>query len=73
MRDALSILERCVQDGENNIDEEKVKDLVGIPKTTFINKIIEGIINYDVDTALMTVDKVLQEGKDIDNLLLEID
>ena len=72
MRDALSILERCVQDGENNIDEEKVKDLVGIPKTTFINKIIEGIINYDVDTALMTVDKVLQEGKDIDNLLLEM-
>ena len=72
MRDALSILERCVQDGENSIDEEKVKDLVGIPKTTSINKIVEGIINYDVDTALITVDQVLQDGKDIDNLLLEI-
>jgi len=27
MRDALSILERCLQDGETNIDENKIKDL----------------------------------------------
>lgn len=27
-RDALSILERCLQDGETNIDENKIKDLV---------------------------------------------
>lgn len=32
MRDALSILERCIQDGDNKIDEDKIKDLVGIPK-----------------------------------------
>ena len=36
MRDALSILERCVQDGENKIDEDKIRDLVGIPKTTYV-------------------------------------
>ena len=30
MRDALSILERCLQDGENKITEDKVKELVGI-------------------------------------------
>ena len=27
MRDALSILERCIQDGENKIDEDKIKEL----------------------------------------------
>ena len=32
MRDALSILERCVQDGVTNIDDNYIKDLVGIPK-----------------------------------------
>ena len=32
MRDALSILERCIRDGDNKIDEDKIKDLVGIPK-----------------------------------------
>lgn len=40
MRDALSILERCIQDGENKIDEDKIRDLVGIPKVTFVNGII---------------------------------
>ena len=72
MRDALSILERCIQDGENKIDEDKIKDLVGIPKIIFVHDIVEAIINYDVDKALITVNKVLEEGKDISNLLWEI-
>ena len=72
MRDALSILERCVQDGENNIDEDKIKELVGIPKTVFIHGIVEGIIEYDIDKVMNTINEVLQEGKDLNNLLWEI-
>lgn len=72
MRDALSILERCIQDGENKIDEDKVKDLVGIPKITFVHSITESIIDYNVDEALKNMDIVLDEGKDITNLLWEI-
>ena len=37
MRDALSILERCIQDGEDKIDEDKIKELVGIPKLTMVS------------------------------------
>lgn len=44
MRDALSILERCVQDGENKIEEDKIRDLVGIPKATFVNGIIRSYL-----------------------------
>ena len=72
MRDALSILERCVQDGENKIDEDKIKDLVGIPKITYINKIVESIIKYDVNEVLENTEIVLKEGKDISNLLWEM-
>ena len=72
MRDALSILERCIQDGENQIDEDKIKDLVGIPKMVFVQDIVEAIIQYDVDKALITIQKVLEDGKDISNLLWEI-
>ena len=72
MRDALSILERCVQDGENKIDENKIRDLVGIPKITYVHNIIEGIIDYDVNKALEGVDIVLNEGRDITNLLWEM-
>lgn len=72
MRDALSILERCIQDGENKIDEDKIKDLVGIPKITYIHQLTEGILEYDVDKALANIDEVLEDGKDINNLLWEL-
>jgi len=72
MRDALSILERCIQDGENKIDEDKIKDLVGIPKITYINNIVESIVKYDINQALEFTEVVLEEGKDITNLLFEM-
>ena len=72
MRDALSILERCNQDGEDKIDENKIRDLVGIPKITYIKQLVEAIINYDVDSSLKVVEEVLKEGKDLNNLLWEI-
>ncbi len=72
MRDALSILERCIRDGENKIDEDKIKDLVGIPKITYVHNIIDSLFKYDVDNTLKNVDIVLNEGKDINNLLWEM-
>ena len=72
MRDALSILERCVQDGQNNIDEDKIKELVGIPKLTFVYDIVEAVIEYNVDKALVSIENVLTDGKDINNFLWEI-
>ena len=72
MRDALSILERCLQDGETKIDENKVKELVGIPQLTYINNIVTAIANKDVETALNTIQEVTNDGKDIQNFLWEI-
>ena len=72
MRDSLSILERCVQDGENKIDEDKIKDLVGIPKITFVHSILDAIVEYDIDKALNSMDEILNQGKDLNNFLWEI-
>ena len=72
MRDALSILERCSQEGEDQIDENKVKDLVGIPKTTYINKIVNNIIDKNSEEALNTLQEIIDDGKDIGNLIWEI-
>lgn len=71
MRDALSILERCLQDGDTKIDEDKVRDLVGIPKLTYVHKILQAIINYDIPLAIEATNAVIQEGKDVQNLLWE--
>ena len=72
MRDALSILERCIQDGENKIDENKIKDLIGIPKLTFVHNITEALIEYNIDKALKSIDDILNEGKDLNNFIWEI-
>ncbi len=72
MRDALSILERCIQDGENKIDEDKIRDLVGIPKTTYVHNIVNSLLKYNVEETLKNVDIVLNEGKDINSLLWEM-
>ena len=72
MRDALSILERCSQEGNDEIDENKVKDLVGIPKTVFINNIVESVVDEDVEKTLNNLEEVIEDGKDINNLVWEI-
>ncbi len=72
MRDALSILERCLQEGNEKIDEDLVKDLVGIPKLTFVSCIMQAIIEYHVEDVLKTVEEVNNEGKDLQNLLWEL-
>ena len=72
MRDALSILERCSQEGTDEIDENKVKDLVGIPKTVFINNIVESVVDEDVEKTLNNLEEVIEDGKDINNLVWKI-
>ena len=71
VRDALSILERCAQENEN-IDANLVKELVGIPKLTYIHKITKAIIEKDVDTSLQTIEEVLNDGKDLVNFTWEV-
>ena len=72
LRDGISILERCLQDGETKISEEKIKDLVGIPKIEHIHKITKAIIEYDVDTSIDITNTILNEGKELNNFLWEI-
>ena len=71
MRDALSILERCMQE-EGKITDEVVKELVGIPKTESVNKITKNILEKNTDEALKTINEIVEEGKDITNFLWEI-
>lgn len=71
MRDAISILERCIQDGETKINEEKIKELVGIPKFEHINKLVNSILEYNIEEAINITEVILEEGKDINNIIWE--
>ena len=72
MRDSLSILERCVQDGENEISEDKIKQLVGIPEIEITSGLVEAIINTDPTKALDITQDIIDEGKNTINLLWEM-
>ena len=72
LRDGISILERCSQDTEGVIDEDKIRDLVGLPKLTYIKEIVQNIIEKKPEQVIETTNKVIAEGKDLDNFLWEI-
>ncbi len=72
MRDAISILERCSQESTENITVNEVKELVGLPSIELINKLAQGIIDYDVNKCLVTIDEVINDGKDLYNYLWEV-
>ena len=72
MRDAISILERCVQDTTAKVTEDRVRELVGIPKLVNINKLTKSILEYDVQGAMQITEELIQEGQELSNLLWEI-
>ena len=72
MRDALSILERCMQDGDNQISIEKIRELVGIPEITYIHKLLRYIVQSNIEGVIESTQEVLKEGKDIHNFLWEM-
>lgn len=71
-RDSISILETCIGEEGELIDAQRVKDIVGVPSLEYINKIVNGIVNYDTINALNSLDEVLKQGKDLSNCVFEI-
>ncbi len=72
MRDAISILERCSQENTENITVDEVKELVGLPKLEYINKLSRAILEKDTINALEVIDEVINDGKDLYNYLWEV-
>lgn len=71
MRDALSILERCTQE-QSQINSEMVKELVGIPQTEAVADLTYEMVVGDTKSALESVNKIIESGKDIENFLWEL-
>ncbi|MBQ9279503.1 MAG: DNA polymerase III subunit gamma/tau [Clostridia bacterium] len=72
MRDAISILERCVADGEDIITEEKVRELVGIPELEYLLEISKNLMLNDAAQVLESAEKIINEGKDLEIFTWEL-
>lgn len=71
MRDAISILERCIVDGEQKITEEKIRELVGIPEFDYLIDISNDLLSNDASKVLHDAEKVINDGKDIEVFIWE--
>ena len=72
LRDGISILERCSQDTEGTIDENKIRELVGMPKLELVKEITQNLIEEEPEKSIDVTNTVIGEGKDLDNFLWEV-
>lgn len=66
MRDAISILERCIADGEQKITEDKIRELVGIPEFDYLIDISSDLLLNNASKILQDAEKIINDGKDIE-------
>ena len=72
LRDGISILERCSQNATGKIDEDMIRDLVGMPKLEYIKKLTNSVIDKNAEDVINITNEIIDEGKDLDNFLWEI-
>lgn len=72
MRDAISILDRCVSDGDEVITEEKIRELSGVPQFEYLSEMAEALIVHNPEEVLKISEKLIEEGKDINVFLWEL-
>ena len=68
MRDALSLLDQLLSFGENHISYKMATEILGIVSNEIIFELTNHIIDNDINSALISLDKIYRTGKDISNL-----
>lgn len=73
MRDALSILDRCISEMKDKLNVQDIQKIVGTIDKEIISNIADAIINYDGIKANENIDLVIKKGKDLRQLVYELD
>ena len=71
MRDALSLLEQCGVMAET-VTAETVRSVRGIIGREILRELVNAIGNREVTDALLIFDRLLMQGKDISQILIEL-
>lgn len=71
LRDALSLLDRCVAIS-SNIDGEVVRNAAGLARKTYLNELATCVINKNTAKALEIIDQLYTEAKDMARLCDEL-
>lgn len=69
VRDALSILEQCIETGEKNFTEEEVYYYTESLGSEFYLELTEAVIDGDISSAIVKMNDMLLAGKDAKQML----
>lgn len=72
MRDAQSILDRCLSFNTEKVDYETVINLLGTVNYQVTLEAVDCIINRDIKNIMILVDNILNEGKEVSIFLDEL-
>lgn len=72
VRDALSILEQCIETGSREITEELVYSYTESLGNDFYIDLIESVISKDVETAAVNIDHMIKIGKDAKQMISDL-
>lgn len=65
MRDALSVLDQCMSMSQGRIDYEEVVSMLGLTGSDQIAKLVDLMIDRDIEAAFNQIDEILFGGKDL--------
>ena len=62
MRDAISILDKCVSDGDEIITEHKIRELSGTPEFNYLYDMTNAILDKNAEMVLQITQKLVDDG-----------
>lgn len=72
MRDALSLLDQCVSFDNKKITYEDAINILGITNVDLIFNLVEDIKNQSLEKALVLIDDIIGQGKDIEQFIKDL-
>ena len=72
MRDALSIMERCLSASGGTLSREDINSILGIASVQAVSDIADAVIVKDTAAVLKILDQALSDGKDINVFIADI-
>ena len=72
MRDALSILDRCISEMSDKLTYEDIQRIVGAIDKQIVQNIVKAILEYDGIKANENIELVIKKGKDLRQLVYEL-
>lgn len=72
LRDALSILDRCLSEKEEILKLAKVEEIIGATNREIIKTLVIDILDRNTTELINTIDIVLEKGKDLRQLIYSL-